>query len=134
MSEMIVKFNREKELVGQLVGHLQTEVEFVMQGDVEKLEESMPVKQHLINEIIKNRAGSDMDVPEDVAELRALQQELVGLWKKANALNEMSKDLIQQKLSDIDLQLAPFLKNLENGYDKTGQKARLYKSVIKAGV
>ncbi len=132
-------FKQEEELVRSLVNHLEKEVEFVMDGNVDALEESMPAKYAILEKIAANR--KDMDEPEnsapvaeDAAVMRRLQQDLVKLWKRADGLNEISKNMVTKRLDDLDKQMEPFLSGTENGYSRQGKKTRYANSMIKGGV
>ncbi len=138
-AEMISKLEREKELIEDLNKRLEQEVAFIVGGDVQSLEETMPHKQKLIKNIAENRAEKE-DLPrndpepEDADRIRLLQQDLSGLWKKTTGLNELSKSLVQQRLTDIDAQLEVFFTGMKKGYSRDGKKSSFDTHTIKTGV
>jgi hypothetical protein len=137
-AEMITRLEREKELIVDLNKRLEQELELIVGGDVQSLEETMPHKQKIIKNIAKNRKDND-DLPrndpepEDANRIRLLQQDLTGLWKKATGLNELSKSLVKQRLSDIDAQLEVFFTGMKKGYSRDGKKSSLDTHTIKTG-
>lgn len=132
------RFSEEKALVLRLISLLDEELESVSKGDASKLEESMPQKQKLINKIIANRDYMVLPDKEpsrrDALKIRTLQQELIGLWRKATGLNELSKGLVKKRLSEIDEQLKPFFTRPTTGYDKSGKRSTGSPNIIKGGV
>ena len=138
-SEMVERYANEKDLVTELVAQLRTEVEYVIAGDVDALEASLPAKQKLIRAIADNRQGLKLIQAEptqaEAGTLRKLQQELIVLWKQANNLNDKSKEMIARRLDEISLQLQPFLGlTRETGYDRSGKTAHSYGGLVKGGV
>ncbi len=138
-SEMLEHYSRERDLVTELVAQLRTEVNYVIAGNVDALETSLPSKQKLIRAIADNRQGLELikEEPssEEAQQLRRLQQELIGLWKQATSLNEKSKELIGRRLDEISLQLKPFLgADNESGYNRSGKAARSYGGLVKGGI
>ena len=136
--EGIERLEREKELLEKLVIQLETELTFISQGDVQALEESMPLKQRLIKSIAELREGTEVPrsglVPEHTKRMRSLQQELVVLWKKASGLNDLSKRFVSQKLSEIEAQIDIFFTGLKkDGYTRDGKKSAIPSHTIKAG-
>ncbi len=132
------RLSEEKGLVLRLISLLEEELEFVSNGEASKLEESMPQKQKLINKIIANRdcivLPDKGPSREDAFKIRTLQQELIGLWKRATGLNELSKGLVRRRLSEIDEQLKPFFTRPTTGYDKSGKRSNGSPNIIKGGV
>ncbi|MEA3223094.1 MAG: flagellar export chaperone FlgN [Thermodesulfobacteriota bacterium] len=130
--------SEEKGLVLRLISLLEEELESVSNGDASRLEESMPQKQKLINKIIANRdciiLPDKGPSREDALKIRNLQQELIGLWRKATGLNEVSKGLVRKRLSEIDEQLKPFFPRPTTGYDKSGKRSTVSPNIIKGGV
>jgi hypothetical protein len=137
-AEMITRLELEKELVEELNRHLQQEIECISRGDVQALEGTMPLKQKIIANIASNRADREIPTvapePEFADRLRLLQQDLVGLWKKANGFNELSKSMVIQRLSDIDAQLEVFFAGVKKGYTREGKKSLVDLHTIKTGV
>jgi len=138
-SEMVERYSKEKDLVTELVEQLKAEVDFVISGDVDALEASLPAKQKILRAIADNRKeielASQDPSSEEASRLRKLQQELIGLWKQATYLNDKSKELISGRLDEISMQLKPFLGNSqEAGYDRSGHAARSYGGLVKGGV
>lgn len=125
---------REKELLMELVEYLEQEVSYVISGDVDKLEESMPHKKKILEDIAANRAdqGAQSDGDDDVA--ARIKRELGVLWKKAGSLNETSKQMVNQRLTDIEHRLEPFFAGLKKGYDKSGKASKSVAHTIKSGV
>ena len=121
-----------------LISLLEEELESVSNGDASRIEESMPQKQKLINKIIASR--DCIILPDkgpsrkDAIKIRTLQQELIGLWRKATGLNELSKGLVRKRLSEIDEQLKPFFTRHTTGYDKSGKRSTVSPNIIKGGV
>jgi hypothetical protein len=138
-AEMITRLEREKELIEDLNKRLEQEVAFIVSGEVQSLEETMPHKQKIIKNIAQNRGEKD-DLPRndpepaDANRIRLLQRDLTGLWKKATGLNELSKSLVSQRLSDIDAQLEVFFTGMKKGYSRDGKKSSLDTHTIKTGV
>jgi len=138
-NEMVERYSKEKDLVTELVKQLKVEVDFVISGDVDALEASLPSKQRLLRAIADNRQDmqlADEEPSNEAADrLRKLQQELIALWKQANSLNDKSKELIADRLDEIAMQLKPFLGTQnEAGYDRSGHAARSYGGLVKGGV
>ena len=136
--EGIERLEKEKELLEKLVIQLETEVTFISEGDVQALEESMPLKQRLIKSITELREGAEApcsgSVPEHTKRMRGLQQELMVLWKKAAGLNDLSKRFVSQRLSEIEAQIDIFFTGLKkNGYTRDGRKSAIPSHTIKEG-
>lgn len=137
-ADMIQRLQKEKGLVESLNSHLEKELDLISEGDVQTLEESMPHKLKLIRGIADNRAG-DEEVPEgeplpDQAQMiRALQQELIVLWKKASGFNDISKKLVNQRLFEINDQLEIFFAGLKDGYSRDGKRSAACYHTIKTG-
>jgi len=138
-AQMISRLEREKELVEDLSRRLEQEVAFIVGGDVQALEETLPHKQKIIKNIAQNRGEKD-DLPRsnpdpaDENRIRLLQQDLSVLWKKATGLNELSKSLVNQRLTDINAQLEVFFTGMKKGYSRDGKKSSLDTHTIKTGV
>lgn len=136
-SEMIERLTLEKELVAQLIRHLEKELEYITSEDIEALEESMPGKYKLLQDIASVREDvkpfSEEPEPEDADKIRRLQQVLVGLWKNASGLNEMSKKMVVSRLSEIGRQLESFFRSAKGGYDKSGKKSKAFSQIVKTG-
>jgi hypothetical protein len=135
--DLIQRLQQEKELVERLNAHLQRELDLITEGNVQTLEESMPAKQKLLKGIADNRQDGEEPqgepLPEQAQRIRALRQELAGLWKKASGLNEISKNLVNQRLFEINDQLEIFFAGLKDGYSKDGRKSTLSLHTIKTG-
>jgi len=125
---------REKTLLVELIDYLEQEVAYVIGGDVDKLEESMPHKKKILEAIAANRAGQGARSNAEDAVAARIRRELGVLWKKAASLNETSKEMVNQRLSDIDLRLEPFFAGLKKGYDKSGKASKSVAHTIKSGV
>ena len=129
---------REKVLLAELIEYLEQEVTYVISGDVDTLEESMPHKKKILEAIAANRAGHkaliDAGEEGDGAAVARLKQELAQLWKKAGTLNETSKEMVNRRLTDIELRLEPFFAGLKKGYDKSGKASKSVAHTIKSGV
>ncbi|MEN6473963.1 MAG: flagellar export chaperone FlgN [Syntrophaceae bacterium] len=129
---------REKVLLAELIEYLEQEVTYVISGDVDTLEESMPHKKKILEAIAANRAGHkaliDAGEEGDGAAVARLKQELAQLWKKAGTLNETSKEMVNRRLTDIELRLEPFFAGLKKGYDKSGKAFKSVAHTIKSGV
>jgi len=129
---------REKMLLMELIEYLEQEIQYVISGDVDALEASMPHKTKILEAIAANRVegGSVHDIGSegDKASLARLKQELILLWKKASGLNESSKEMVNRRLSDIELRLEPFFAGLKKGYDKSGKASKSVAHTIKSGV
>ena len=136
--EMADGLEKEKRLVQALIRHLEGELNHTVSGDVAALEESMPEKQKIIGSIAKNRAnmqGEDEQPDSELASrIRRLQQDLVGLWKKARGLNDLSHGLVSKRLVEIERQLDIFFTGTELGYDRTGNKAKKRSHTFNLGV
>lgn len=137
-TEVIERLEREKTLIEELNTHLEAELECISRGDVQSLEGTMPHKQKIIRSIAENRSDNEMPQSEPEAgladRLRSLQQDLVRLWKKATGLNDLSKSLVNQRLSDIDQQIEMFFAGLKNSYTREGRKSSIALHTIKTGV
>lgn len=131
-------FETEKALLMDLIKYLEQEIELVIGGDAATLEDSMPRKTKILNAITANREGQALpqvkDSETDAAEMRALKLDLVRLWKRVNGLNETSKELVNRRLSDIELRLEPFIKSFKTGYDKSGKFSKSVIHTIRSGV
>lgn len=127
---------REKTLLTELIRHLEQEIDYVIGGDITALEESMPQKKKVLEAIDANRQATEAaSGPEgSTADLRGLRQELVMLWKRASGLNESSKEMVNQRLNEIQMRLEPFFLNLKGGYNRTGKASKAVAHTIKAGV
>ncbi len=125
---------REKTLLVELIDYLEQEVAYVISGDVDKLEESMPHKKKILEAIAANRAGQGARSNAEDAVAARIRRELGVLWKKAASLNETSKEMVNQRLSDIDLRLEPFFAGLKKGYDRSGKASKSVAHTIKSGV
>lgn len=136
-AEMMKCMALEKDLVEDLIPQLKLEIDLIITGDVDALEESMPAKQALLEKIAANRRTmpEPRDVPgsDEAAQMRCLQQDLVGLWKKVGGMNELSKQMIGRRLDEIRHQLGPFLARQGNGYDRAGRTATLLTHTIIPG-
>ncbi|HOS96420.1 MAG TPA: flagellar export chaperone FlgN [Deltaproteobacteria bacterium] len=136
-ADIIKGLERERELVEELNAHLQKELDLIASGDVQVLEESMPAKQRIIKNIASNRKKADMPShdpsPEDAKRMRKLQQELVRSWKKASGLNEISKQMVTQRLTDIDGAVQSFFGGLKERYSRDGRKSAISLHTIKTG-
>jgi hypothetical protein len=136
-TDVIEKLQQEKELVAKLNAHLQMELEFISGGNVQMLEESMPAKQKLLRVIAEVRRSNEVPpgepMPEHAKTIRTLQQDLVVLWKTASGLNDLSKQFVNQRLSEIDDQLEIFFAGLKDGYSKDGKKSSISLHTIKTG-
>lgn len=121
----------------RLIAHLHRELDLITEGNVQTLEESMPAKQKLLMGIADNRQGDEQlqgdPRPEQAQVIRTLQQDLVGLWKKASGLNEISKKLVNQRLFEINDQLEIFFAGLKDGYTRDGKKSAVSLHTIKTG-
>ena len=136
-ADLIQRLQNERDLVERLNDHLQKELDLISAGDVQTLEESMPLKQKLIRGIAEIRGGNETPagdpMPEEAHAMRTLQQELIGLWKKAIGLNEISKNLVNQRLFEINDQLEIYFSGLKEGYSKDGRKSSIRTHTIKTG-
>ncbi len=136
--DIVDALKRERDLLKELIQYLEEEIDSVISGDVETLEESMPHKKKILEAIAANREGLDLlnnsPGPEYAAEMRTLQQELVMLWKRSSGLNETSKEMVAKRLGEIQVQLEPFFMNLRMGYDKSGKVSKTLAHTIKSGV
>jgi hypothetical protein len=136
-AEVIERLEREKVLIGELNAHLEQELECISRGDVQALEETMPHKQKIIKSIAENRNDEIPQAdpePEDVKRMRSLQQDLMKLWRKATGLNNLSRSLVTQRLSEIEDQIEIFFAGLRNGYTRDGKKTSMGLHTIKTGV
>ncbi len=136
-TRMIGRIEREKELVERLTELLRAELEFITNQDVESLEESMPEKYRVLQDITENRQEiSTLDgepLPHCAERIRLLQQELVMLWKKASGLNELSKSLVTGRLEEIGNQLDIFFSGEKSGYNRQGKKSGGFPRAINTG-
>ena len=130
--------DREKTLLLELIACLEQEIEYVISGDVDTLEESMPQKRKILEAIVDNRAVEKVmrttGQGGDDNKVVKLRQELGLLWKRVNGLNETSKDMVNRRLSDIEHRLEPFFSRLHKGYDKSGKASKSVAHTIKNGV
>jgi hypothetical protein len=136
-AEVIERLEREKVLIGELNAHLEQELECISRGDVQALEETMPHKQKIIKSIAENRNDEIPQAdpePEDVKRVRSLQQDLMKLWRKATGLNNLSRSLVTQRLSEIEDQIEIFFAGLRSGYTRDGKKTSMGLHTIKTGV
>jgi Mg2+ and Co2+ transporter CorA len=136
-AEVIERLEREKVLIGELNAHLEQELECISRGDVQALEETMPHKQKIIKSIAENRNDEIPQAdpePEDVKRVRSLQQDLMKLWRKATGLNNLSRSLVSQRLSEIEDQIEIFFAGLRSGYTRDGKKTSMGLHTIKTGV
>lgn len=136
-TEVIQRLEREKEFLELLNAHLQDELELIASDDVQALEDSMPAKQKIIRGITEIRRDSQMPSeepgPRDAERMRSLQQDLVRLWKKATGLNDISKKMVTQRLSEIDESVQSFFTGLKESYSRDGRKAAISVHTIKTG-
>ncbi len=136
-AEVIERLEREKVLIGELNAHLEQELECISRGDVQALEETMPHKQKIIKSIAENRNDEIPQAdpgPEEVKRVRSLQQDLMKLWRKAAGLNNLSRSLVTQRLSEIEDQIEIFFAGLRSGYTRNGKKTSMGLHTIKTGV
>ncbi len=136
-AEVIERLEREKVLIGELNAHLEQELECISRGDVQALEETMPHKQKIIKSIAENRNDEIPQAdpgPEEVKRVRSLQQDLMKLWRKATGLNNLSRSLVTQRLSEIEDQIEIFFAGLRSGYTRDGKKTSMGLHTIKTGV
>lgn len=135
--DVIERLEREKDLMGELNAHLQKELELIASDDVQALEDSMPGKQKIIRSIAEIRRETEMPssepAPEEARRMRILQQDLVRLWKKAAGLNDISKKMVTQRLSEIDNTVQSFFSGLKEGYTREGRKSAISLHTIKTG-
>lgn len=136
-SELIGRLRRECALMASLVDHLRLELELIAADDVQALEDSMPRKFKIIREIQEIRGEACVlekePSAEDAASLRSLQQELVGMWKEASGLNEISRDMVSKRLGEIDQAVQVFFSGLKNGYARDGKKAGISLHTLRTG-
>jgi flagellar biosynthesis/type III secretory pathway chaperone len=136
--EVIERLEREKELVQELNTHLQHEVDLISRGDVNALEESMPAKQRLIRKISEIRGESLVTdaAPEGehAHRLGNIKQDLMVLWKKASGFNELSKQMVNQRLLEINSEVEVFFSSLKDGYTRDGKKSGTSPHTLKKGV
>lgn len=129
---------REKILLAELIEYLEQEIRYVISGDVDALEESMPHKKKILESIAANRVEGGATPGDgsagETATAARLKQELTLLWKKAGSLNESSKEMVSRRLTDIELRLEPFFAGLKKGYDKSGKASKSVAHTIKSGV
>lgn len=136
-ADVIRRLEQEKELVGRLNTHLQEELDLIASDNVQALEDSMPAKQKIIRSIADIRKETQMPssepTPEDALLMRSLQQDLVRRWKKATGLNEISKQMVTQRLSEIDGSVQAFFTGLKESYTRDGRKAAISLHTIRTG-
>lgn len=136
-ADLIQRLQKEKELVEKLNTHLKKELDLISEGDVQAIEESMPLKQKLMKNIAHNRKDNETPqgepLPDQAHMIRTLQQELIRLWKKATGMNETSKNLVNQRLFEINDQLEVFFAGLKDGYSRDGRKSGVSAHTIKTG-
>ncbi len=136
-SEIISRLEKEKDLIVQLAGHLEKELTYITNDDVDSLEDSMPDKYKLLKTIAKNREGFESITAEQESEcaekIQGLKRDLKGLWEKASSLNALSKSMVGARLTEIDHQLEPFFAGTKVGYTRTGKKSREFSRILKTG-
>lgn len=137
-SDVIERLEKEKTMIIKLNGHLKQELLHITNDDVEALEASMPAKYKLLKEIAKNREGlelfSEEQENEYAEEIQAVRKDLTILWKKASSLNELSKSMVGNRLTDIERQLEPFFKGgRRTGYTREGRKSMEFSRLVKTG-
>lgn len=136
-TEMITRLEREKELIEDLNRRLEQELDLISRGDVQALEDSLPAKEKIIRSIALNRGDNEKPQtepdPEHAAKVRTLQNDLAGLWKRITGLNDISKTMITQRLSDIDAQMEIFFTGMRKGYNRDGTKSMIDPHTIKTG-
>jgi Mg2+ and Co2+ transporter CorA len=136
-ADVIERLEREKVLVRKLNAHLQRELDFIASDDVQALEDSMPAKQKIIRTVQEIRQDSQMPSgdpnTDDAERMRSLQQDLVRLWKKATGLNEISKRMVSQRLSEIDDTVQAFFIGLKESYTREGRKSTIPIHTIRTG-
>ena len=136
-SEMIKRLEREKNLIVQLTGHLEKELAYITNDDVEALEDSMPDKYRMLKTIALNRDGFESITKEQEAEcageIQRLKHDLNRLWKKASSLNDLAKSMVGNRLTDIEGQLEPFFAGAKVGYTRSGRKSREFSRIVKTG-
>lgn len=137
-TNIVKKLEKEKELVGRLTELLQQELTFITNQDAEALENSMPEKMQVLDNIKENRQGVGMiaedPLPQSAAQIRGLQQELIVLWKKASGLNELSKSMVTSRLDEIERQLEPFFAGTKSGYNRDGKRSKVFSRTVNTGV
>ena len=135
--DIIERLEKEKDLIVQLAGHLEQELAYITNDDVDSLEDSMPDKYKLLKKIALNREGFESITKEQESEcaekLQGIKRDLAGLWKKASSLNEMSKSMVGSRLTDIERQLEPFFAGARVGYTRSGRKSRTFSQIVKTG-
>ncbi|HNY65653.1 MAG TPA: flagellar protein FlgN [Deltaproteobacteria bacterium] len=136
--EMIQRLEKEKELVVRLTELLRDEVTFITSQNVEALEDSMPEKHKVLQDIARNRQGREMiargPFPPAASRVRDLQNDLIGLWKRASNLNDLSKTMVTSRLSEIERELEPFIAGAKTGYNKEGKKSGTVTRRVNTGV
>ena len=136
-SEIISRLEKEKDLIIRLTGHLEKELAYITNDDVDSLEDSMPDKYKLLKTIAKNREGFESITAEQASEyaekIQGLKRDLKGLWEKASSLNALSKSMVGARLTEIDRQLEPFFAGTKVGYTRTGKKSRAFSRILKTG-
>jgi len=137
-ADMILRLEREKEMVSRLTELLRQELDLITSQDVQGLEDSMPEKHRVLKEIAENRVGSQKIAGEpdsgEKTRIRTLQQDLICLWKTASGLNDLSKAMVNGRLSEIDRQLQPFYAGIRSGYDRDGKKTGMLYRRLNTGV
>jgi hypothetical protein len=136
--EMIERLEQEKGLLENLKIQLEMELALISQGNVQALEESMMYKQKLIKDIANLREEikepQSKPIPEQAKKMRALQHELKVLWKKVTGLNDLSKNFVMERLSEIETKIEIFFSGLKkNSYTRDGKKSAIVSHTIKTG-
>jgi len=129
---------QEKRLVSELAALMEKEVEDIIGGNVDALEESLPIKQAIVDSIAKCRYENaeyytQPTEPDNVTGVRALQQELIALWRKVSGLNRISKTLVERRLKEIGEQLKPFINSSKDVYTRSGMVSTRSSCIIKGG-
>ncbi len=137
-ADMVERLTRERDLIIELNTYLEKELVYITNEDMEALEDSMPDKYRVLQNIASNREGFESNGRGSWAELadqiRGLKQELVGLWRKASGLNDLSKSMVSSRLKDIGRQMEIFFTGDGGGYTRNGTKSRTYSRIVKTGV
>jgi hypothetical protein len=71
--------------------------------------------------------------PKEARRMRKLQQELVRVLEEGLGLNEISKQMVTQRLTDIDGAVQSFFGGLKERYSKDGRKSAISLHTIKTG-
>lgn len=136
-SDIIERLEKEKTMIVQLTGHLEEELIYITNDDIEAVEDSMPEKYKLLKAIADNREGFESISREQENEyadkIRGIRRDLAVLWKKASSLNELTKSMVGNRLMDIDRQLEPFFNGAKAGYTRNGRKTRTFSRLVKTG-